>query len=85
MKTMLMNEFDDNTGKYAIVEVEVPLEWLGKSVGKLDVRKKYNVNVIALKQGNRVSSLVDSDTVLTSEKTMLVLGESTALQNCFHI
>ena len=85
MKTMLMNEFDDNSGKYAIVEVEVPLEWLGKSVGKLDVRKKYNVNVIALKQGNQVSSLVDSDTVLSSEKTMLVLGEFTALQNCFHI
>lgn len=70
---------------HAIFEVSVPLEWLGKSIGQIDIRKKYNINIMALKQGNDLTMLVSSDTVLTSEKTMLVLGEYKALQKCFHI
>ena len=29
----------------AIFEVEVPESWVGKSIGEIDVRKKYNINI----------------------------------------
>ena len=29
---------------HAIFEVEVPREWIGKTVGKLDIRKKYDID-----------------------------------------
>ena len=32
---------------HAIFEVEVPKEWIGKTVGELDIRKKYRINIIA--------------------------------------
>lgn len=85
MKTILLNGFSDGAETYAIAEVEIPLEWLGKSVGKIDIRKNYDVNVMALKKDGDICMLVSPETVLTSEKTMLVLGEYQVLQKCFHI
>lgn len=34
---------------HAIFEVEVPEEWVGKTVGGLDIRKRYNINILAVK------------------------------------
>lgn len=70
---------------HAIFEVSVPEGWLGKSVGQIDIRKKYNINIMAVKQNGKMNVSVTPDTVLTADKTMLVLGEYKALQKCFHI
>ena len=37
----------------AIVEVEVPAEWAGKTVGEIDVRRIHNINLLAVKRDNR--------------------------------
>ena len=34
---------------HAIFEVEVPYEWIGKTVGGLDIRRKYDINILAVK------------------------------------
>mgnify|MGYP000432398916 CR=1 FL=1 len=39
---------------HAIFEVEVPKEWIGKTVGKLDIRKKYDINIMAVKDDGKV-------------------------------
>ena len=70
---------------HAIFEVSVPKAWLGMSVGEIDIRKKYNINIMALKQDGKMNVSVTPDTVLTEDKTMLVLGEYKALHKCFHI
>ena len=69
----------------SIFEVSVPQEWLGKTVGKIDIRKKYNINIIAIKNNGRVNTAVASDTVLREGMTLLVLGEYRALQKCFDL
>ena len=69
----------------SIFEVSVPKEWLGLSVGELDIRKKYNINIMGLKQNGKMDVLISPDIILTEDKTMLVLGEYKALQKCFHI
>lgn len=70
---------------HAIFEVSVPKGWYNMSIGKIDIRKKYNVNIMAVKQDGKMNMAVTSDTVLTEGMTMLVLGESRDLQKCFHI
>lgn len=69
----------------SIFEVSVPKAWLGKSIVQIDIRKKYNINIIAIKEGGKINATVTPDTVLTESKTLLVLGEYGALQKCFNI
>ncbi len=75
-------ELDD---KHAIFEVEVPREWVGKSVGQLDIRKKYDINILAIKENGSLSASVSSETHLAEGSTLLVIGEYKALQKCFRI
>ncbi len=70
---------------HAIFEVSVPREWVGKTVGAIDIRNKYNINIMAIKQNGRMDMAVRADTILADDKTMLVLGEYKALQKCFHV
>jgi len=70
---------------HSIFEVAIPKGWIGKSVGEIDIRKKYNINIIAVKQNGKTNVAVTPDTLLTENRTLLVIGEDTALQKCFHI
>lgn len=69
----------------SIFEVEVPQAWRGKSVAEIDIRKKYNVNIIATKKNGKIDAIVSADTVLSEDETLLVLGEYKAVQKCFAI
>lgn len=75
-------ELDDD---HAIFEVSVPKGWVGKSVGELDIRKKFNINIMAIKRNGKLDAAVSPATVLTEEESMLVLGEFKDLQKCFRI
>ena len=70
---------------HAIFEVEMPDEWIGKTVGGLDIRRKYNINILAVKNEGEVSVAISADTVLRSGSTLLVLGDYRAIRKCFHI
>ena len=70
---------------HAIFEVEVPDEWLGRSVGELDIRRRYNINILAVKKEREVSVAISVDTVLEADSTLLVLGDYKAIQKFFHI
>ncbi len=75
-------EIDDS---HAIFEVPVPQAWQGRSIGQIDIRRKYEINIMGIKQENRITLKVTPETVLTPDLTLLVLGEYKALQKCFHI
>ena len=63
----------------------MPKAWVGLSVGQLDIRKKYNINIMAVKKNSNLNVSVTPDTVLSADETLLVLGEYRALQKCFLI
>ena len=73
----------DNT--HAILEVEVPESWLGKSIIELDIRKKYGVNIMAIKHNDSINVNVEPDIVLTEDITLLVLGDYKNLKKCFKV
>lgn len=70
---------------HSIVEVSIPQNWAGKTLGQIDVRQKHGVNILALKRGGQMYMSVKADTVLTTDCTLLVLGETLALQRTFDI
>ncbi|MFZ1647094.1 MAG: TrkA C-terminal domain-containing protein, partial [Blautia wexlerae] len=70
---------------HAIFEVEVPEEWTGKTVGGLDIRKRYNINILAVKNEGEFNIAISPDTYLEENSKLLVLGEYRALQKCFRI
>ena len=71
--------------EHAIFEISIPEEWIGKTSGQLDIRKKYNINIMALKTNDIMNLGISSDTQLLKGSTMLVLGETKHIQKCFHI
>lgn len=69
----------------SIFEVSVPQAWVGKSIAEIDIRRKYNVNIIATKKNGKINAVVTADTVLSEDETLLVFGDYKALRKCFDI
>lgn len=74
----LDDEFD-----FDMFEVSVPKEWVGKSIVQLDVRRKYQLNIIAIRTNGVINFMLTPDTVLTADNTLLVLGEYKTMKKCF--
>ena len=71
--------------EYSIYDLSVPPEWHGKTVGALDIRRKYNLNVLAVRENGHPSVVVTGDTTLQENQTILVLGKWKDIQKCFRI
>ena len=41
---------------HAIFEISIPENWVGKTVGNIDIRKKYNITIMALKRDGKLRS-----------------------------
>ena len=72
-------------GEHAIFEISVPNGWVEKTIGQLDIRKKYDINIMALKHNGVMNLRISPDTYLPKDDTMLVLGDIKSIQKCFHI
>ena len=70
---------------YAIFEIEVPASWVGKTIGEINIRKKYNINIMALKKNEKMELTLSSETILEEDHTLLVLGNNRDIQKCFRI
>ena len=75
-------ELDDDN---AIFEIAVPAAWIGRTVGEINIRKKYNINIMALKRNGKLELTITPDTCFTQDAAMLVLGKNKDIQKCFHI
>ena len=74
-------ELDEN---HAMFEIPVPKDWTDHSIGELDIRKKFNINIMGIKKSGKLELSISSDTVLKAGDTMLALGSNRNLQKCFH-
>ena len=70
-------------GDCSLFELAVPPAWSGKTVVALDIRKKYGLNILGIREGGRLNTEVGPDTVLGTDESMLVLGKPRAVQRCF--
>ena len=58
-----------------LYELKVPKEWCGKKLGQIDIRKKYNINVLTIKRNSEVL-IPSAETVIQTGDIAFVLGES---------
>lgn len=68
------------SGKVSLVELEVRGEWAGKSLAELNLRKRYAMNVVALRHGNAVSTAIDPNAPLQKEQTLIVIADTDRLE-----
>lgn len=73
-------ELDD---EYSIYELSVPEEWDGKTVGGLDIRKRYNLNLLAVREEGKPRASITGETQLRLGQTILVLGKLKDIKKCF--
>jgi len=72
-------------GEHAIFEVAIPKAWMGKTVGGLDIRKKFSINILAVKCGSRLNSFITPDTLLCEDMSLMVMGKYKDIQKAFRI
>ena len=70
---------------YAIFEVDMPVSWIGKTVGELDIRNAYHINIMALRTNGSLEMAIKADTLLRADQTLLVLGHTQDIKKCFRI
>lgn len=69
--------FIELSDDYGIVEVKTPKVWWGKTIREVDVRNKYHVNIIAIRDGTNGEINVShgGDYILRGTDLLLLLGE----------
>ncbi|MBQ2580181.1 MAG: TrkA family potassium uptake protein [Ruminococcus sp.] len=65
-----------------IYEVKVPANWSNKTIADLDIRRKHNLNIIAVRAEDRLV-LPMPDMILTSDDAILLLGNIKDIQKAF--
>ena len=69
---------------YSIYELKVPKEWFKKTLLQIDIRKKYNINILTLKRGEKVF-MPNISTIFEIDDVVFVIGEIKDIQKCFKI
>ncbi len=67
---------------HAIYEVSVPSEWFGKRVADLDIRRRFNLNILILRAIGHSDITVNGDTEFLPGQTMFVMGTMKDVQRC---
>ena len=78
-------DYIELSSNYAIFEVTIPKNWIGKTVGEIDIRNKYSITIMAVKKEGKMDLTVSSSTEFETDETMLVLGRYQDVKKCFHI
>ena len=68
--------------EFSLQEMNVPQEWIGKTLRKLDLHRQYRVTIIARHdiKNDEIDSPPDPDTPLEKTDTLLVAGRDDKLQ-----
>ena len=64
----------------SMVEMDVKPEWEGKTLLQLDLRKKYEMNVVAMRQGKKVVANIDPQLPLEKVMTLIVIANVVKLK-----
>lgn len=71
--------------EHAMFEVTVPEEWAGRTIGQIDIRRRFHINIMGVKKGGKLELTISPDSLLGAGETMLVLGKNKDLQKCFKL
>lgn len=64
--------------EFAIFEVAIPSSWIGLTVGELDIRKKYNINIMALL--GEYALALENDKILREKEAVALRAQNERLR-----
>jgi trk system potassium uptake protein TrkA len=73
------NIFDyiELTSEYSILEIPILDEWIGKTIGDINVRSAHNINIIAIKNQNTLNPAPGGNYSFTKNDHIVVIGRAT--------
>ena len=81
-KNLLSSGFVDMVSlakNVSMIELDVKPEWRGKNLIELNLRKKYSINVVALRRGDMVSVDIDPREPLSDRVKLIVIANAEKL------
>ena len=63
----------------SIIEIDVKDEWCGKNLIELNLRRKFGLNIVAIKSGENVNVNVNPEQVLDNQSTLIVIANTAKL------
>lgn len=82
-KNLLSSGFVDIitlSDEVSLVEIDVKSEWVGKNLIELNLRKKYGLNIVAVKKDDEVSVSINPEQRLDAEATLIVIANTVNLR-----
>ena len=64
----------------SMLEIGIKPEWVGKNLIELSLRKKYTINVVALKDGEKITTTIDPTLPLEKGMELIVIANTSKLQ-----
>ena len=81
-KNLLSSGFVDMVSlakNVSMIELDVKTEWVGKNLIELNLRKKYSINVVAMRKGDMVSVDIDPHEQLREDDKLIVIANTEKL------
>ena len=81
-KNLLSSGFVDVielSGSVSLVELDVRAEWVGKTLIELNLRKKYAINIVAIRRNGEIQINIDPNEKLKEDMQLVVISNSSAL------
>ncbi|HAX39526.1 MAG TPA: potassium transporter Trk [Clostridiales bacterium] len=70
----------DLSEDYSIHEIEVPRDWVGRSLAQIDVRNRYGVSIIAIRRDGHVTVNLDPTNAFHADDSIYLLGDDASLE-----
>ena len=81
-KNLLSSGFVDLielTRDVSIMEMDIRAEWVGKNLLELGLRRKYGINVVAIRRGKEIMVNIDPEKPLNEEMKLLIIANTEKL------
>ena len=74
-------EYIELSEDFSMVEINLPNDWEGKSLRGINLRGKYGLNVVAIKNGIDITVNPNPDQLLKRDDVLLVVGNTKEITN----
>lgn len=73
-------EYFDLSDDLCLINMRPKPDWIGKNLRTLALRGRYDINVVAIREGEKVLSRVDPDKPLSADATLLIVVDKKNLK-----
>lgn len=83
LSTTNLIDYIELSEEYSIFEFSCPSSWVGHTVRELDLRKKYGVTLLGIKNNKEVQVVIEPTMTFTKDDIVILLGDKKVFQNQF--